>query len=250
MTAVLRTESLEKRFDGLVATDAVTLSVEAGEVHAVIGPNGAGKTTLINQLTGEIRPDSGRIFFLGEEVTHESTAQRARRGLARSYQISQVFRDLTVTENMLIAAQARWNHCFRFWRSAASDPELNEAGVKALEVVGLRGRDSVRVAALAHGEVRQLELAMALASKPRVLLLDEPMAGMSTAESERIVELLRSVKGSCGILLVEHDMNAVFALADRATVLANGSVIASGSIDEIRRDQAVREAYLGDEAES
>jgi branched-chain amino acid transport system ATP-binding protein len=247
MSAILEVQDLVKRFDGLLASDHLSLAVEEGEIHAVIGPNGAGKTTLINQLTGELAADSGRIRVAGEDVTGRPVAERARRGLARSYQISQVFRELSVRQNVLIAAQARMKHCFRFWRPAADDGELGEAASHALERVGLRGKDAISVSALAHGEVRQLELAMALVTDPKVLLLDEPMAGMSQAESERIVALLRSLKGRYSILLVEHDMDAIFALADRITVLVGGRAIASGSVETIRSDPAVRDAYLGDE---
>ena len=247
MTAILNVRDLVKGFDGLLASDHLDLSVEAGELHAVIGPNGAGKTTLINQLTGELRADSGRIDFAGRDITSSPVAERARLGLARSYQISQVFRDLSVRENMLIAAQGRMKHCFRFWRPAAEAGDLADAASRALDLVGLSGKDAVPVAALAHGEVRQLELAMAMVTRPKLLVLDEPMAGMSAVECERIVALLRSIKGSYSILLVEHDMDTVFALADRITVLVGGRTIAAGSVESIRRDRAVREAYLGDE---
>lgn len=245
--AMLEISGVTKRFGGLVATDQIDLAVEAGEIHAVIGPNGAGKTTLINLLTGEMRGDEGRIVFAGEDITTEPVHARVRRGLGRSYQISQLFRDLSVLQNMVIAAQGRRAHCFRFWAPATRDAELVQEARKALDQVGLLQKIFMPVAALAHGEMRQLELAMTLVTKPKLLLLDEPMAGMSAVESERIIAFLGTLKGRYSILLVEHDMDAVFALADRITVLVNGAAIASGSIADIQANEAVREAYLGDE---
>jgi branched-chain amino acid transport system ATP-binding protein len=245
--ALLEVAGLTKRFGGVSASDGLDLSIEPGEIHAVIGPNGAGKTTLINQLTGELDCDSGRIVFAGHDITALPVYSRAQLGVARSYQISQLFRDLSVLQNMVIAAQARLPHSFQFWAPAARDARLTEPAQHALERVGLRDKMLTPVAALAHGELRQLELAMTLATEPKLLLLDEPTAGMSPSESERIVGLLASLKGPYSILLVEHDMDAVFALADRITVLVNGRAIASGSIADIRADPAVREAYLGDE---
>lgn len=245
--AILEVSGVTKRFYGLVATDNLNLAVEAGEIHAVIGPNGAGKTTLINLLTGELHCDEGRIVFAGEDITTQTVHSRVRRGLGRSYQISQLFRDMSVLQNMLIAAQGRRAHCFSFWTPAAGDLELVGEARRVLEQVGLLQKISMPVAALAHGEMRQLELAMTLVTKPKLLLLDEPMAGMGAVESERIIGFLGTLKGQYSILLVEHDMDAVFALADRITVLVNGTAIACGSIMDIRADEAVRGAYLGDE---
>ena len=247
MTAALEVQGLTKRFGGVSATDSLDLAIAPGEIHAVIGPNGAGKTTLINQLTGEIDCDAGRILFQGRDITAEPVYRRAQLGLARSYQITQVFRDLSVLQNMVIAAQARLPHCFGAWAPATSDARLVEPARQALARVGLVERISAPVAALAHGELRQLELAMTLVTEPKLLLLDEPTAGMSPAETERIIGLLASLKGPYAILLVEHDMDAVFKLADRITVLVNGRAIASGSIAAIRADPAVRDAYLGEE---
>jgi branched-chain amino acid transport system ATP-binding protein len=245
--AMLEVVGLTKRFGGIPATNDLDLSIEFGEIHAVIGPNGAGKTTLINQLTGELDCDSGRITFASRDVTREPTYRRAQLGIARSYQITQVFRDLSVLQNVVIAAQTRLPHCFKFWSPAVGNPRVTEPAEHVLGRVGLTDRMQTPVASLAHGELRQLELAMTLVTEPKLLLLDEPTAGMSSRETERIVELLSSLKGTYAILLVEHDMDAVFKLADRITVLVSGRAIASGSIGEIRADPAVREAYLGDE---
>jgi branched-chain amino acid transport system ATP-binding protein len=244
---LLEVAGLTKTFGGVSATSSLNLFVEPGEIHAIIGPNGAGKTTLINQLTGELNCDSGSIVFAGNDITATPVHARVQLGLARSYQITQVFRDLSVLENMVIAAQARLAHCFQFWSPAVRDPRLIEPVQRALDRVGLSDRMSAPVAVLAHGELRQLELAMTLAIDPKLLLLDEPTAGMSPAETEHIIQLLGSLKGPYSILLVEHDMDAVFKLADRITVLVNGRAIASGSIADIRANPAVREAYLGEE---
>ena len=245
--ALLEVTALTKRFGGVSASEGLDLEIRQGEIHAVIGPNGAGKTTLINQLTGELDCDSGRIAFDGQDITAEPVHARAQLGVARSYQITQVFRDLTVLHNMVIAAQARLRHCFGSWARASDDGRLTGPARKTLERVGLIERVDAPVASLAHGELRQLELAMTLVTEPKLLLLDEPTAGMSPAETERIVGLLASLKGAYAVLLVEHDMDAVFKLADRITVLVNGRAIASGSIAGIRANAAVREAYLGDE---
>lgn len=247
---MLETQSLVKRFGGLAATDHVSLSVAAGELHALIGPNGAGKTTLIGQLSGELAPDSGRILFDGRDVTALGVDQRARRGLARSFQITSVFSSFSALDNVALAVQAHAGHSFRFWGNAARDRRLSDPARAVLARVGLAARADVPASALAHGEKRQLELAMALATGPKLLLLDEPMAGMGPEESARMVDLLAALKGSVTILLVEHDMDAVFALADRITVLVRGAALASGSPAAIRADAAVRDAYLGDEGEA
>ncbi len=242
---MLRAESLSKRFGGLTATDDLTLEVRPGELHAVIGPNGAGKTTLIGQLSGEIAPDAGRILFADADVSRLSTADRARRGIVRSFQVTSIFSGFTAADNVALAVQANAGHSFRFWRGARTDPDLRDPALAALGRVGLAERADMPAASLSHGEQRQLEVAMALATGPRVLLLDEPMAGMGPEESAAMVKLLRSLKGTLTILLVEHDMDAVFALADRITVLVYGRAIASGAPEAIRADAAVQEAYLG-----
>jgi branched-chain amino acid transport system ATP-binding protein len=243
---LLETRGLRRNFGGIRAVDDVDLAVAPGEIHAVIGPNGAGKTTLVNLLSGRYRPDAGEIRFDGRPVTRLSAAARARRGLARSFQITSVFLDFSVLANVMMAVQAREPHAFRFWRPVAGDPALVEPALAALERVGLAGRADVRAGNLAHGERRQLEIAMALATRPRLLLLDEPMAGMGGEESRRMVELLSALRRDYAMLLIEHDMDAVFALADRITVLVYGKPIASGAPDAIRADAEVRRAYLGE----
>jgi branched-chain amino acid transport system ATP-binding protein len=247
MSAILEVTGLVKRFGGLLATDHLSLSLQHGEIHAVIGPNGAGKTTFINQLGGEILPDEGRIVFDGHDITREPPFRRAQVGLGRSYQITSVFNDFSVLQNTALAVQAHAGHSFRFWRAAASEPSLVDPAMAALAQVGLAERAHTPVSVLAHGERRQLEIAMVLATGAKLLLLDEPMAGMSPLESEAVVALLKKLKGQCTILLVEHDMDAVFALADRITVLVYGSPVATGSPDQIRNQPEVREAYLGEE---
>jgi branched-chain amino acid transport system ATP-binding protein len=245
---VLETQDLVKRFGGIVATDHLSLAIADGELHAIIGPNGAGKTTLIAQLAGELRPTSGRIRFAGEDVTGLGTAARSLKGLARSFQITSLCREFTVLENVALAVQAHQGHSFRFWRRADRDPTLVEPAREILDRLGLAARAGVPAGLLAHGEQRQLEVAVALATNPRLLLLDEPMAGMGREESQRMVALLKSLKRRYTILLIEHDMDAVFALADRISVLVYGRCIATGTPAEIRADPQVREAYLGDEA--
>jgi len=244
---LLQIEGLTKRFGGVVASDDIVLGVNAGELHAIIGPNGAGKTTLIGQLSGEIEPNSGRIHFDGRDITALPVHARNRLGLARSFQITSLFRDFTALENIALAVQAHAGHSFRFWRDARSQAELREPARLVLARVGLGSRSDAIVASLSHGEQRQLELAMALAAKPRLLLLDEPMAGLGAEESARMVETLRELKRELTILLIEHDMEAVFALADRITVLVYGRVIASGAPADIRANPEVRQAYLGEQ---
>jgi branched-chain amino acid transport system ATP-binding protein len=244
--ALLQIESLVKRFGGLVATDSLSLDVQPGEVHALIGPNGAGKTTLIAQLSGFLKPDSGRVLFDRQDITGLPAAARVRLGLARSFQITSVLRDFSALDNVALAEQARQGHSFRFWRPARSDAALRNPGMLALQEVGLADRADTPAASLSHGEQRQLEVAMALASDPRLLLLDEPMAGMGPEESARMVALLRRLRGQRTMLLIEHDMDAVFALADRITVLVYGRAIATGTPAEIRANPEVRTAYLGD----
>jgi branched-chain amino acid transport system ATP-binding protein len=244
---MLEIDALTKRFGGVIASDAISLALSRGELHALIGPNGAGKTTLIAQLTGEIAPDGGRIRFDANDVTALPVHRRSQIGLARSFQIASLFLEFTALDNVALAVQAHAGHSFRFWRAARREPELREPAREALDRVGLAQRAEVRVTDLSHGERRQLEIAMALATRPRLLLLDEPMAGMGPEESARLVETLRQLKGDLTILLVEHDMDAVFALADRITVLVYGRIIASGDPAAIRADAAVREAYLGED---
>ena len=245
--ALLQIEDLSKRFGGIVASDAITLDVARGELHAIIGPNGAGKTTLIAQLSGEIAPNTGRIRFDGRDITALPGWRRSQLGLARSFQITSLFLDFTALDNVALAVQAHAGHSFRFWRDARKEPELRQPARAALERVGLGHRADVIVANLSHGEHRQLEIAMALATRPRMLLLDEPMAGMGPEESARLVTLLRELKRELTILLIEHDMEAVFALADRITVLVYGRVIASGAPEAIRGNAEVRKAYLGEQ---
>ena len=243
---MLQVENLAKRFGGIVATDDLALSVVANELHAVIGPNGAGKTTLIAQLSGQLTPDSGRIRFAGRDITGLPMYKRSALGLARSFQITSLFLDLSVLDNVALAVQAHAGHSFQFWRNARAEPELREPACAALARVGLAERADWPASVLSHGAHRQLELAMALAGQPRMLLLDEPMAGLGPEESARMVEMLRALKRELTILLVEHDMEAVFALADRITVLVYGRVIASGTPDAIRANADVRDAYLGE----
>jgi branched-chain amino acid transport system ATP-binding protein len=244
--ALLAIESLNKRFGGVIASEELALDIAAGELHAVIGPNGAGKTTLVAQLSGQVKPDSGRIRFAGDDITALPMYRRSRLGLARSFQITSLFLDLSVLDNVALAVQAHAGHSFRFWRDARSETPLREAARAALDRVGLAARAGFPASALSHGEHRLLELAMALAGSPRMLLLDEPMAGLGPEESARMVGMLRALKRELTILLIEHDMEAVFALADRITVLVYGRVIASGAPADIRANAEVRQAYLGE----
>jgi len=242
---LLQVRDLTKRFGGVLACDCICLEVPAGELHAIIGPNGAGKSTLISQLAGEINPDAGRISFDGRDITRIPSHRRSALGLARSFQITSLFLDFTVLDNVALAVQAHAGHSFRFWRPARSDVKLRGPALAALARVGLESRAHVVCANLSHGEHRQLEIALALATAPRMFLLDEPMAGLGPDESARMIALLRELKREQTILLIEHDMDAVFRLADRITVLVDGRVIASGKPDAIRSDEAVRHAYLG-----
>jgi branched-chain amino acid transport system ATP-binding protein len=244
---LLATTALTKRFGGLLALADVTLTVMPGEIHAIIGPNGAGKTTLISALAGELRPDAGAVHFAGRDISRLPPNRRAARGIARSFQITSLFREFTALDNVALAVQAHEGHSFRFWRPASRDKRLHEPARAALAEIGLADRADTPAAALSHGERRALELAMVLASGPRLLLLDELMAGMGAAESAEIVALLARLKGRFAIVLVEHDMDAVFALADRITVLVHGRVIASDRPLAIRADPEVRRAYLGEQ---
>jgi branched-chain amino acid transport system ATP-binding protein len=244
---LLSVQSLVKRFGAVQASNNFSLDVARGEVHALIGPNGAGKTTALNQLSGELVPDGGQIYFDGRRITRLPTYRRAQLGLARSYQITSVFGHLTVRENLALAIQAHNGHSFRFWRKAGDDPVIRRAIRPALVRVGLEERADVSAANLSHGEKRQLEVGMALAGHPKMLLLDEPYAGMGPGGAVELTKLFQRLKTDFTILLVEHDMRAVFALADRITVLVYGQAIASGTPEVIRADPAVRQAYLGDE---
>ena len=244
--ALLQIDNVTKRFGGVIASENVSLAIEPGELHAIIGPNGAGKTTLIGQLTGELAPDFGAIRFGGTDITALPTFRRSMLGLARSFQITSLFVGMTVIENVALAAQAHAGHSFRFWKPARDESALREPAMAALRRVGLAERAHTIVSDMSHGEHRQLEIAMALATRPRMLLLDEPMAGMGPEESARLVTLLRELKKEFTILLIEHDMEAVFALADRISVLVYGRVIATGRPDAIRVNPEVRRAYLGE----
>jgi branched-chain amino acid transport system ATP-binding protein len=246
---VLRIEDLRKNFGALAVTDGITLDVRPGELHAVIGPNGAGKTTLINQISGFLMPNSGRILFNGRDITELPVHARAGLGLARSFQITSILPGFSALENVALAVQAREGSSFRFFARASAEPSLNGPAQAALEEVGLGERARVPAGELSHGEKRALELTIALAMAPKLLLLDEPMAGTGREETDRLVALLGRLKGRFAMILVEHDMTAVFALADRISVMIYGRILASGTPDAVRRDPAVATAYLGDEME-
>jgi branched-chain amino acid transport system ATP-binding protein len=246
---MLLINDLHKNFGGLTVTDGVTLDIGQGELHAVIGPNGAGKTTLINQISGLIAPTAGTINFNGVDITGMPADQRAARGLARSFQITSVLPGFSALENVALAVQAHAGMSYRFFGRADRDQAINDAANAALTEVGLAERGQIVAAHLSHGEKRALELAIALAMGPKLLLLDEPMAGTGREESERLIDVLRRLKGRFAMLLVEHDMNAVFALADRISVLTYGRILASGAPDAVRADPRVVAAYLGEEME-
>ena len=247
MSSLLKTQALTKRYGALLVTDEASLDIAPGELHAIIGPNGAGKTTLINQLSGELRSDTGSVLFEGQDVTSQGIHARARRGLLRSYQITSVFDEFTVRENAALAAMGAKRRAFRFWSGLLTDKAALEAADEGIAAAGLSALAELPAAELGYGERRQLELAMALAARPKFLLLDEPMAGMSVQESAQVIALLQSLKRRYTILLVEHDMNAVFALADRISVLVYGRILVTGTPEEIRGNDEVRAIYLGDE---
>ena len=247
MTTLLKTVNLCKSYGALRVTDGVSLDIQTGELHAIIGPNGAGKTTLINQLSGELVSDSGEVHFAGKDVTRSNIQSRARHGLLRSYQITSVFDEFTVLENATLSALGAQQQAFGAWQALLQQPAALQSANEAMALAGLQHLADIKVCELAYGERRQLELVMSLAAKPRFLLLDEPMAGMSVQESAAVVALLQSLKGKYTILLVEHDMNAVFALADRISVLVYGQLMVTGTPDEIRHNAEVRSVYLGDE---
>jgi branched-chain amino acid transport system ATP-binding protein len=244
--AALRTDSLLCEFGGLVAVNHVSLECHVGRLHAVIGPNGAGKTTLINLLSGDLAPSAGRIEILGCDVTGFAAHRISQLGVGRSYQRTNIFMRFTSFENCRLAAQSRLPSSMRFLRPAARYPDVNDAAERALVLADLRGREYTVAAELSHGERRQLEVAMTLATSPTVLLLDEPLAGMGAAESARMVELLRKLSSGHAILLVEHDIDAVFALAETLTVMVSGTVLASGSPGQVRANDEVQKAYLGE----
>jgi branched-chain amino acid transport system ATP-binding protein len=246
--ALLEVRGLTKSFGALLASDHIDLEVREGETHGIIGPNGAGKTTLIGQLAGDLRPDSGRVRFAGEDITALSAPARARKGFARSFQITSIYPDFTALENVMLAVQAHAGSSFRFWSPARAERSLQEPARRALEEVGLGARAGVPAANLAHGEQRQLEIATVLAVRPRLMLLDEPVAGMGAEETRRMIAFLSTLKGGKTIILVEHDMDAVFSLADRISVLVYGRIIATGAPEAIRANPEVRRAYLGEEA--
>ena len=244
---MLELRNLSKSFGGVVATRDVSLTVAAGEVHALIGPNGAGKTTLINQISGSLQPDSGEIHFLERPITKYSQHARVLAGLARSFQITSLFGRLSVLENLALAVQARSGSSFSFWRPVASERALFDQAASLCNEISLGERRNSLASELAHGEQRALEVGLALATNPKLVLLDEPMAGLGAEESRRMVELIERLGERVTVLLVEHDMDAVFRLADRISVLVNGRIVASGAPEAIRANQEVRNAYLGDE---
>ena len=242
---LLEVTALSKAFAGIIASDGLSFDVSADELHAVIGPNGAGKTTLVNQIAGQTLPDSGSIKFAGCDITWLPAHRRSRLGLARSFQITELFLGFSTIDNVALAVQAQAGHSFRFWRAARTEAELRKPAIDALARVGLLDRADFPAVQLSHGEHRLLELAVALAGRPRMLVLDEPMAGLGPEESTRMVALLRELKAEFTILLIEHDMDAVFALADRVTVLLSGRVVATDVPTSIRANEEVQEAYLG-----
>lgn len=245
--ALLQVDDLVKQFGALRATDHVSLQVQHGEIHALIGPNGAGKTTLVAQLSGHLPSDSGRIRFEGHDITALPTHERVHRGLARSFQITRLFKSFTALDNVALSVQARSGHSFSFWRPVADETELAQQAMAVLKELGLEDKARALASELSHGEQRILELGMAVATSPKLLLLDEPMAGAGPVESERILKLILQLRKRVAILLIEHDMDAVFRLADRISVLVNGAVIASGSPQDIREHPQVIAAYLGEE---
>ena len=243
---MLELKGVSKRFGGVVATDEVALDVKEGEVHALIGPNGAGKTTLVAQIAGDLASDGGAIRFGGADVTRAPQHERVRAGLARSYQITSIFGRFSVLDNLALAVQARSGSSFSFWRPVASESALAEEARAIAAQIGLEGREDAAARTLAHGEQRALEVGLALATRPKLVLLDEPLAGMGPEESKGMIALIERIRASAAVLLVEHDMDAVFRLADRISVLVSGRVIASGPPSAIRADPRVRKAYLGE----
>ena len=247
MTPILKIIGLSKQFGGITATNNIDLNITDGEIHAVIGPNGAGKTTLISQLSGDLQADEGAIVFQGNLINNMSSNKRSLLGIARTFQITSLMLDMSTLENVMLAVQAHSGHSYCFWQDARQDDQLVEPALKVLKQVGLLGRKNIMTRELSHGEHRQLEIAMALATQPKLLLLDEPMAGMGAEETQKLIAILKKLKTGKTMVLIEHDMNAVFSLADRITVMVYGKIIATGSPKEIRANQKVKAAYLGDE---
>lgn len=245
-TDLLVVEGLSKRFGGLLAVSDVSLSLRQGEIHAVIGPNGAGKSSLINLLSGDLSVSTGRVLLEGKDVTGEAPHRRCRAGIGRSYQKTTIFHERTVLDNVRLAAQSARHNTLSMRRVRSVEMETEAAALAALQETGLTDRATTVARQMSHGEQRQLEVAMVLATKPKVLLLDEPLAGMGHSEAKRMAEVIRGLAVGRGILLVEHDMDIVFAIADRLTVMADGQVIASGAVEEVRRNARVRAAYLGE----
>ena len=243
---LLYTDKLCKSYAGLRANHNLDLQLMKGEIHALIGPNGAGKSTAVAQISGELAADSGRIVFEGRDITHVPVYDRARAGVSRSFQVTSVFDEMTVLDNLALAVQAHEGHSYRFWAPVNRNAHLNQQAARLAMQFGLDHQHDYLAGTLAHGEKRQLEVAMTLAGNPSLLLLDEPMAGIGPGGSKKLTELLDELRGHYTVLLVEHDMDAVFALADRVSVLVYGEIIATGSVDEIRRDEAVQRAYLGE----
>lgn len=246
--AILATQGISKSFGALKASDDVSIDLRAGEIHAIIGPNGAGKSTLIKQICGGLKPDTGTVKLLGQDVTDLSTELRARAGLGRTFQISALAMEDTVLQNAVLGALGGQGNPWRFFKPVLKDKDLLDTAMEALERVGLQDHAKTRTAELSHGQRRQLEVAVALTLKPKAFVMDEPMAGLGTEGSKRLTEFLGDLRHQAPILLVEHDMDAVFALADRISVLVYGKVIATGTVEEIRANKDVRDAYLGDEA--
>ncbi|NOY12640.1 MAG: ABC transporter ATP-binding protein [Deltaproteobacteria bacterium] len=247
---ILRTDRLSKSFGGLIATDNVSLDFERGRVHAIIGPNGAGKTTLINLLSGDLLPNNGRILFNGQEITRLPPNRISQLGIGRSYQKTNIFAEFSCYENCWVAAQSRLNSSMRFFRPASSLKAIRQRTERALELCGLSRRHNCRAAAMSYGEQRQLEIGMMLATEPELLLLDEPLAGMGSEESIQVIELLKRLAEEHTLILIEHDMDAVFSIAEQLTVMVNGRVLATGTVEQIRNNQAVQEVYLGEDEET
>ena len=244
---MLLLKNISKRFGGVVAVDGVDLDVAAGEVHALIGPNGAGKTTLIGQISGSVPSDAGEIFFLENNITRLRQHDRVKAGLARSYQITSIFKRFSVLDNLALAVQARSGSSFSFWHPVEKETALFDEARSIAQQVGLSQKLDFLASSLAHGEQRALEVGLALATRPKLVLLDEPMAGMGPKESQRVIALIGRIRAQVTVLLVEHDMDAVFRLADRISVMVNGRLIASGAPQEIKANVEVKKAYLGDE---
>lgn len=247
--ALLKLEDVRKAYGALAVTDGVSLSVNPSEIHGLIGPNGAGKTTLVGQISGLITPDSGRIFFEDSDISSVPASSRTRMGMGRSFQITSIFSSMSALENVALAVKAKQGHCFQFWKASNQYREVQNKAAHILLTVGLGGLENTPCDELGHGELRQLELGIALAAEPKLLVLDEPMAGLSPVETRQMVELLTKLKASYGILLIEHDMDAVFALADRISVLVAGKVVFTGTAEDVRNSELVQRAYLGDDDE-